>query len=258
MTKAEDDRRYKAPALEKGLDVLELLSRSERPLTINEIGRVLDRSHGELFRMIQVLVFRGYIEQVQGTDGYQLTDRLLALGLERPLMRSLVEVALPEMRQLAEYCGQSCHLAVRALGDIIVIARMESSQQLSFSLPVGYRQPMPKTASGAVLYAFQTEDVRRAWRDSFDPDIDADTLKTFETRAARTLKNGQEQSASRFVEGVSDISVPVFRAGSAVAALTIPYLKRLNARVSLEAAASALTEAAARISDRLIGADVRP
>lgn len=258
MTQVAEDRRYKAPALEKGLDVLELLSRSERPLTINETGKVLDRSHGELFRMIQVLVYRGYIEQVVGTDGYQLTDRLLSLGLERPLMRSLVEVALPEMRRLAEYCGQSCHLAVRALGDIVVIARMESSQQLSFSLPVGYRQPLPKTASGAVLYAYQSEDVRNAWRASFDPEIEAETLETFEKRVARTLKNGREQSASRFVEGVSDISVPVFRGGSAVAALTIPYLKRLNARVSLDDAATALTEAAQRISDRLIGADLRP
>lgn len=258
MLKVTEDRRYKAPALEKGLDILELLARSDRPLTINETGRILDRSHGELFRMVQVLVYRGYIEQVVGTDGYQLTDRLLSLGLERPLMRSLVEVALPEMRKLADYCGQSCHLAVRALGDIIVIARMESSQQLSFSLPVGYRQPMPKTASGAVLYAYQSDDVRHSWRQSFDPSIDAETLETFEKRAARVVKSGQEHSPSRFVEGVSDVSAPVFRGGSAVAALTIPFLKRLNAQVSLTEAALALTETANRISERLIGAEVRP
>lgn len=255
---ATEDRRYRAPALEKGLDVLERLATSERPLTVNEIGRELERSHGELFRMIQVLDYRGYIEQAPGTDGYQLTDRLLSLGMHRPLMRSLVEVATPEMRNVAEDCGQSCHMAVRAEGDIIVVARMESSQQLSFSVPVGYRQQLWRTASGAVLYAHQTEEVRNAWRASFSPRPDTAAMDAFRDRADRIADQGFEASHSPFVEGVTDISAPILRGGFAVAALTIPFLKRLNVKMDEAQAAQTLREAAARVSDRLIGADLRP
>lgn len=253
-----EDRRYKAPALEKGLDVLERLATSERPLTVNEIGRMLDRSHGELFRMIQVLGYRGYIEQVPGTDGYELTDRLLSLGMHRPLMRSLVEVATPEMRQLAEYCGQSCHLAVRAEGDIVVVARMESSQQLSFSVPIGYRQSLWRTASGAALYAHQPEDVRARWRASFAPAPDTVAMDDFQRRVDTLLERGIEAARSPFVEGVTDISAPIRRGDFAVAALTIPFLKRLNPKVDADKAVEALKAAAVRISERLIGADLRP
>ena len=53
--------KYTAPALEKGLDILEHLSRSDAGLTQAEIARVLGRSVSEIFRMLVVLQERGYI-----------------------------------------------------------------------------------------------------------------------------------------------------------------------------------------------------
>src|ERR1051325_11853284 len=97
----EDERRYRAPALEKGLDILELLAAAPSPLTFTAIVNRLGRSHGELFRMVQVLQFRGYLDQDPSDDGYFLTDRLFSLGMKQPRTQSLVEVALPVMRQLS-------------------------------------------------------------------------------------------------------------------------------------------------------------
>src|SRR5690606_2605919 len=48
--------RYSAPALEKGLDVLELLAAEAHGLNLQEIARRLDRSPNELFRMLDVMV----------------------------------------------------------------------------------------------------------------------------------------------------------------------------------------------------------
>ncbi len=74
-----DGRKYRAPALEKGLDVLELLWSHGEPMTPSQMSATLGRSISELFRMIQVLEFRGYIEQSSG--GYRLTNRLFTLGM---------------------------------------------------------------------------------------------------------------------------------------------------------------------------------
>src|SRR5947209_20314053 len=109
------ESRYRAPALEKGLDVLQFLAGQSNPVTLTAIVKQLGRSHGELFRMIQVLEQRGYIEQETGVEGYRLTDRLFSLGMQQPRTRSLLEIALPVMRQLAESVGQSCHLAMHSL-----------------------------------------------------------------------------------------------------------------------------------------------
>ena len=125
----DDDRKYRAPALEKGLDVLELLSAQGQAMTPSQMSVTLGRSVSELFRMIQVLEFRGYIEQ--SSDGYSLTNRLFTLGMTQAPIKSLADVALPAMRDLAADTLQSCHLVVPSGDQIVVIARIESAAPAS-------------------------------------------------------------------------------------------------------------------------------
>ncbi|WP_445192364.1 IclR family transcriptional regulator [Sphingomonas sp. Tas61C01] len=254
---ASDGRRYKAPALEKGLDVLELLSTTSEALTLTAIVTRLGRSHGELFRMVQVLQFRGYLKQDPATDGYRLTDRLFSLGMQQPRTMGLVEAALPIMRQLAVDAGQSCHLALHSRGEMVVVARMESSEQLGFSVRVGYRRPLSQAASGVVLYAFQPVDVQRRWERLFAPPLSRSELAAFRAHAEEVRQREVELTPSRFVGGVTDISAPVLRGGAAAAALTMPYLITLDPAVSIEVAADAVKAAAGRISTQLIAADSR-
>jgi len=56
-----EDGRYSAPALEKGLDVIELLAAEQHGLSLQEIARALERTATEIFRMLDVLVRRGYL-----------------------------------------------------------------------------------------------------------------------------------------------------------------------------------------------------
>ena len=55
------DEKYRAPALSKGLDILELLASEGDGLAQGEIGRRLDRTTSEIFRMLLVLRQRGYV-----------------------------------------------------------------------------------------------------------------------------------------------------------------------------------------------------
>lgn len=253
----ENNSRYRAPALEKGLDVLELLAAETEPMTLTAIVKELGRSHGELFRMVQVLEHRGYIEQESGGEGYRLTDRLFSLGMQQPRTRTLLEIALPVMRQLAEAVGQSCHLAMHSLGDIVVVARIESAELLGFSVRIGYRRPVPKSASGCVLYAFQPDDVRRRWETMFNSHVPKDELAKFRAQADSIRERRVLMTPSRFVVGVTDISAPVMRGGMAAAALTVPYLNKLQASTPPEETAELVRDAADRISAQLVESDSR-
>src|SRR3546814_12514548 len=51
---------YSAPALEKGLEIIELLAAERRPMSTRAIAERLGRSKGEIFRVVFVLVERGY------------------------------------------------------------------------------------------------------------------------------------------------------------------------------------------------------
>ena len=62
----EDNDRYRAPALDKGLDILELLAAVDGGLTQAEIAKRLDRSPNEFYRMLDRLVKRGYVTRIDG------------------------------------------------------------------------------------------------------------------------------------------------------------------------------------------------
>ena len=155
--------RYRAPALEKGLDVLELLAAEKSPLNLSAISQRLGRSSGELFRMLQVLEFKGFITTAENGTGYVLTNKLFALAMAQAPVRSLVETALPIMRKLSHDIGQSCHIAVASEDQIVVITRIERPGDLGFSVRIGYRREIARATSGLVLFAYQSEETRRIW-----------------------------------------------------------------------------------------------
>jgi DNA-binding IclR family transcriptional regulator len=252
---ANGKKSYRAPALEKGLDILELLAEEGLPLPFPDIARRLGRSPGQLFRTAQVLEARGYVEQVP--DGLVLTARMFHQGLSGPPIRNLVEIALPIMRLLAGSTQQSCHLVVPSRGDMVVVARMESPAQLGFSVRVGYRQPMYLTGSGAVLYAFQPNDIRAAWEGMFHPVPTPTELNEFRERAEALKSTGHTLQPSAIAEGITDISAPIMRGERAAAALAIPFLKPKRESMSLPEIVSMLLAAAADVSNEMVIGDSR-
>lgn len=251
----ENANRYRAPALEKGLDIIQLLSTERIPLSLSAICARLERSQGEIFRMVQVLNARGFIAQDPSNDGYILTDMLFSMAMRQPATQSLVEIALPVMRRLSTEVGQSCHLAFHSRGDMVIVARMESAEQIGFSVRVGYRLSLPEANSGRVLYAFQPEDVRKRWLTDISPKLDAGGLAEFNALADKIVADGHGRSASSFVNGVTDIAVPILRGERAAAALAIPYLHIRDDRPDIDAAMMNLEAAAIEISASLISAD---
>lgn len=61
VPEAESKPGYAVPALEKGLDVLELLATLSAPITPSQIAQRLGRSLQEVYRMVLALERRGYL-----------------------------------------------------------------------------------------------------------------------------------------------------------------------------------------------------
>jgi DNA-binding IclR family transcriptional regulator len=218
---------YSAPALEKGLDILELLSRTDAPLTLAQIARRLERSVGELYRMLACLVNRRYV--VQFGDAYYITTKLFELANLNPPTHRLLIAAEPIMQKLAGDLDQACHLTVYDHGRQVVIAKVDVPTGMGFSVRVGSELDVIPSASGRVLLAFQ-DDERRQIRieeslqrrpDHADPQLEA-VLE-------RIRKRGYESSPSKQVRGLRAVSFPVADlAGNAIAALTVPFTERID------------------------------
>lgn len=249
---ADEAEKYRAPALEKGLDVLIVLAKHAEPMTAAQISAALKRSPSELFRMIQVLDRKGFIEQSEDGDGYTLTDKLFALGLERAPTKDLVEGALPHMRRLARTLRQSCHIAVRSGDKIVVVTRVENPGYFGYSVRTGHRRHMVEATSGVVLYAFQPDYVQEEWGERMFASRPKAVVETFLDKVARAQKNGVYEAISDLAPGVIDLSAPVLGRNGAAAALTVPYIAKADA-LPIDEAREAVRQAANLVSEDLKG-----
>lgn len=247
-------REYKAPALDKGLEILELLAGQSHPVAMADIAHALGRSTTEIFRMLHVLEGRGYIEREPANGRYQVTEALFQLGMRKAPKRNLHSAALPVMERLAEQSRQSCHLGLVSGNDIIVIARAESPGAVSFSVKLGYRVPVVDSTSGRVVFAFQSEERQKRWLERLRAHNKRMAVKAFKADIAKIAKQGYALEPSRYTDGIQDIGAPILGpTGEAVASLTMPFVTHRRFNIALDKVIPMVLDAAREISARLTG-----
>jgi DNA-binding IclR family transcriptional regulator len=241
--------RYTAPALEKGLDILELLAGDPAALTRSEIAHRLRRTIGEVFRMLVCLDERGYVCQVDADERYQLTLKLFELAHKHHPLQRLVAAAIPLMQQVAQTTGQSCHLAMLSHSEVTVIAQVDSPGKMGFAVRLGANIDLLDTASGHVILTFQKREVQmrilRAWQHRSRKRLPRSLYQHLEAIRHR----GHEELASYQVRGVVNISFPVLsQQGAAVGAMAVPYLQQIGVRIGLAQVRQELLKASETLS----------
>lgn len=222
---AED--RYRAPALDKGLDILEVLAEREAGLTQGEIARELGRKPNEIYRMLDRLVRRGYVLRTE-SDQYELTLKLFELAYRQSPTQRLASHALPLLRRFTVATGQACHLAVQERGSLTVIAQADAPGYWGFGIRLGSRIGLLDTGSGHVMLAFSSDESRGRMlheagysNTAFDEDLAA--------RIDRVKQQGYAMMPSLQTEAVYNIAVPLFSGRrQIVAVLACPYLQHLD------------------------------
>jgi DNA-binding IclR family transcriptional regulator len=245
---------YQAPALEKGLDILELLAQSGAPLSRSDIAGQLGRSVGELYRMLHQLVQRNYIALVG--DSYVLTTKLFELAHYYPPTQRLLTEATPIMHKLAGDIDQSCHLTVYSQGKQLVIAKVDVPSGMGFSVRVGSELDVLVSASGRVLLAFQDAETRKLRIAESHIQEPGHDLEALDKTLGAIAKRGFEGAPSGQVKGLYAISRPILDLRThAIAALTVPYADRIDqtGRKSLKHVEAILGEAARQLTARLSG-----
>jgi len=234
---------YFAPALEKGFNVIELLARNPRGLSVSEIAAGLGISISEIFRIIMVMERRLWLRKGPG-DKYRVTPLVLDLAFRASPAEELVTVAAEHMRQFARATDQSCHLVIRNGDKALVVLRQQNPGPTGFQVRVGMPLDLETTCSGHVLLAF-------GGASAADP---SDTRLQAVLGAVRN--RGYERMESARTLGITDVSYPIFDFhGEVAAALTVPFLRLIDGTqtVHLDEAQQILADTARRITAELAG-----
>lgn len=226
---ADPAERYRAPALDKGLDILELLSEQPGGMTRSEIVKAMGRGPSEIYRMLERLVARDYVSRSAEGDRYALTMKLFLLAHRHPPVRRLVQRALPLMDRFAREARQSCHLVVRDRNAALVVAQASCPENWEFGVRIGTPIDLFATSSGQMLLAMQDPgeraDALASWHGT---GMEAE-YKRIEPELEGYRAAGYRIGESQQIRGVEDITAPI-RApeGHAVAVLTCPYIERVD------------------------------
>ena len=233
---APEDR-YRAPALDKGLDILELLATLPQGLTRAEIVKEMDRSASEIYRMLERLVARQYVMRNTSGDRYALSLKLFALANMHPPLSRLINQALPVMDDFARKAEQSCHMGVYDRGNVLIAAQINSPRGWSFSVQRGARVGLVDTASGHLLLAYADALTYQRMLAEHTP-LDGEVPISQEQLAstlAQIRRQGYVERDSAQSFGVVDISFPILGPDdTALATLTCPYIRRIDRHVGPE------------------------
>jgi DNA-binding IclR family transcriptional regulator len=247
-------RDYSAPALEKGMDIVELLAAEESGLTVSEISQQLGRRMSELFRIIIVMERRGWLQKDLETSRYSVTYHLLQVAHRGTPAKSLSVAAAPVMQRLSDHINQSCHLVVRSGTQGLVILRQENPHRhANISVRLGASLALSASCSGHVLLAHLESGEREKLMTEL-PRPRGQSRARLEAALARIRKRGYEVRRSPMTAGVTDISYPVRGLdGKVVAVLTVPYLHVFDDSLptTVEQTRRLLEEAARRTSQSL-------
>lgn len=233
----EKANKYQAPALDKGLDILEYLSSKSVPLSQTEIASGIDRNPNEIYRMLMSLESRGYILRDEISGKYRLSLKLYHLSHRHSPIDELCKAAQFPLEELAQTVRQSCHLSVLYMNQVMVVLHAKSPEPIALSIEEGNLFPLPLTASGKILLAYMPEKERYLSLENNDifKNYSRSQKDKFHQSLAQIPGNGYYIRTSDLAEGVVDIAVPVRLNGSGIiACITVSRLTTLNINKGVE------------------------
>ena len=137
------------------LEVLEILSLSDKPLALGDVAGASGRPKGTVHRMLSTLVNTGFVAHDAATGRYRPTLKLWRLGAAAIRDLELTRVAVPALEKLMSETGETVHLAVLdPSGGIVYVSKVESPQSIRVQTRLGELNPAWCTATGRCLLAF--------------------------------------------------------------------------------------------------------
>ena len=240
----------------KGLAVLELLSRSARPLGLTQIGKELGMGKSNVHRLMQALVETRFVLRDEESGVYTPSIKLWELGSAVLGKLDLRRHAERQMESLMELTGESVHLSVLDGIEVVYVHKVDSESAVRAYTQIGGRVPAYCVATGKAQLAFAGELALESACDALEPH----TENTITDRAAflddmrKVRERGYAINRAEWRAGVWGIAAPIMDTrGFVIAAVGISGPASGFRKSVLSAWSDLVMSTAADISDALGG-----
>ena len=219
-------------AIDRAAALLVRVVEAAQPPTVGELAARAGLPKSTTSRLVSALERQGLVQRL-GERGRLTAGPVLLRYANRDVSTTLVELAAPSLRRLADASGETINLAVPGVDGVEHLAQEDTAHFVGVTDWVGRKVPFEQAANGKVFLAYNTASPEHA-----------------PIRA-----RGYATSIDELEVGLSALSAPVLNAdGAAIAALSISGpTSRLTAE-RIEEHAPLLKDEAASLTRRLRGA----
>ncbi|MCX8124904.1 MAG: IclR family transcriptional regulator [Spirochaetes bacterium] len=201
-------------SLERGLRILEILAKSDRPLSLNEITKHFSIDKSSIFRLLGTLVSYDFVHQDPDTKKYTLGFKIMELSGAFGEQTRIETFLRPVLKYVCEKTHQNTHLAVLHNQDVVFIAVEQPRNNLSMHISVGTREPAFPTALGKVLLAFmetkEKENILHSVRLKKYTDNTITSMSSYKKHLAQIVRDKYAMDNEEYRAGVICIAAPVF------------------------------------------------
>jgi IclR family pca regulon transcriptional regulator len=138
-------------ALARGLDVIRSFDAQRPRPSLTEVAAATGLARPTARRILLTLEELGYVRSTGG--GYQLTPRVLDLGMAYVGALNLWDLARPHMEALVAHTGESSSITQLDGSDIVYTARVAVPKIIALRVEIGTRFPAAVTSQGKILLA---------------------------------------------------------------------------------------------------------
>jgi DNA-binding IclR family transcriptional regulator len=151
------EKTQSVPALERGLSILECLSKSKCGLTLTQLAAQLELPKSSVHCLLLTFERHGYLYRDERSGRYRLGLRLCDLAGAALSGRALRDQAMPYLNQLRDATQLTCHMAVLEQEEVVLIAKAEGLGS-RVNTWLGKRMDIHCTALGKSLAAYLPGD----------------------------------------------------------------------------------------------------
>ncbi|MHB1594182.1 MAG: IclR family transcriptional regulator domain-containing protein [Streptosporangiaceae bacterium] len=138
-------------AIARGLDVIRAFQPRQPVLSLAAVAAATGLARPTARRILLTLTELGYVRPAGG--GFELTPRVLDLGMSYVLSRNLWDIAGPHLEWLVARTHESSSIAQLDGSDIVYVARVAVPKIIALAVTIGTRFPAMPTSLGKVLLA---------------------------------------------------------------------------------------------------------
>lgn len=149
---------YSVPSVHRALKIMELLSQSQRGLTLSDISRRLNLPKSSTHVLIKALESSGYLRKSRLTGRFYFGLKLVSLCNMAMENLDLREQARPFLQDLMVRTGLTVHLAILEGAEAVIIEKVEAPGMLRVASWVGKRLDANSSGVGKALLAFSGDE----------------------------------------------------------------------------------------------------